>query len=41
MKAFITAVAVMFMFAVGSASAGMNDSTGEYSGCSKNKWEDT
>lgn len=41
MKAFITALAVMFMFAVGSASAGMNDGNGEYSGCNKNKWEDT
>ena len=41
MKAFITALAVMFMFAVGSASAGMNDGNGEYSGCNKSKWEDT
>ena len=41
MKAFITALAVSLMFAVGSASAGMGGGDGEHSNCSKSKWEDT
>ena len=41
MKAFITAIAVVFLFAAGSAAAGMGEGHGEYSGCNKSKWEDT
>ena len=42
MKAFITALAVMLVFAVGPVSASHTDSQGEASGgCNKSKWEDT
>jgi hypothetical protein len=44
MKAFIAALAVMFMFAVGPVSANHtgSDGQGDYSGgCNKSKWEDT
>jgi hypothetical protein len=44
MKAFIAALAVMFVFAVGPVSASHTDSGshGDYSGgCNKSKWEDT
>ena len=44
MKAFIAALAVMFVFAVGPVSAAHTDSQtqGDYSGgCNKSKWEDT
>lgn len=44
MKAFIAALAVMFVFAVGPVSASHtgSDSQGDASsGCSKSKWEDT
>jgi hypothetical protein len=42
MKAFIAALAVMLLFAVGPVSASHTDSNGEASGgCNKSKWEDT
>ena len=44
MKAFIAALAVMFVFAVGPVSAAHTDSQGQgdsAGGCSKSKWEDT
>jgi len=46
MKAFIAALAVMFVFAVGPVSAAHSgsdsQSQGDYSGgCNKSKWEDT
>ena len=42
MKALITALAVMLVFAVGPVSAAHTDSNGEASGgCNKSKWEDT
>lgn len=44
MKAFIAALAVMFVFAVGPVSAAHSGSQGQgdYSdGCNKSKWQDT
>ncbi|HKJ50454.1 MAG TPA: hypothetical protein VKB27_03080 [Gammaproteobacteria bacterium] len=42
MKAFVAALAVMLVFAVGPVSASHTDSNGDTSGgCNKSKWEDT